>query len=185
MVQTLTIQRICQRPEYMVLPHRVGKIFRSPFPCEYEIAHKLTSESPKQTIAIIIATGIGQCNQRGTRDTASMCQGARCSRGGPRQPFPGTRRPPLPLLPSGPDGVHGWPSRGDQRGPAAIIAPLGGWHNAGAPPARNLMWVRRSEIAILSDSLYGLPGPTAEITINRRRLCPECPRSRLSIHSME
>jgi hypothetical protein len=27
---------------------------------------------------------------------------------------------PLPLLPSGPDGVHGWPSRGDQHGPPLI-----------------------------------------------------------------
>ena len=40
MMQTLAVQRIHQRPEYMLLPYRVSKILRPPFPCEYEIAHK-------------------------------------------------------------------------------------------------------------------------------------------------
>ncbi len=78
-----------------------------------------------------------------------------------RRPAPAIPRHPassLPLLPSGPDGVHGWPSRGDQRGPAAIITSLGGWHNAGAPPAQNLMWVRR-----LVRTIYEWPGLSVSV----------------------
>ena len=78
-----------------------------------------------------------------------------------RRPAPAiSRHPasPLPLLPSGPDGVHGWPSRGDRRGPAAIIALQGGRHNTLGAAKQNLMWVRR-----LARTIYEWPGMAVSV----------------------
>ena len=45
------------------------------------------------------------------------CREERQIGGDPNQPYPGTQKKPLPLLPSGPGGVRSHLLRGDQKGP--------------------------------------------------------------------
>ncbi len=123
MMQSLPVERVGQRPHDGLLTDQLVKGSGPPFAGQNLIAHAAIQRADRMAHPWIGGQHILNRINRADMETLLEIGLLACWKG--RRSLPAAPRRPrllLPLLPSGPDGVHSLSSRGDRYGPPLKVA---------------------------------------------------------------